>query len=84
MKGGSVDQHLNKKVWNYLIASRHCDWKYKDSTYSKFLRKIDRRYFNLKNEENNNIIVALYTMEHFVNFSKIIANRNKDNIDISP
>ena len=30
-----------------------------------------------------NIIVVLYTTEHFVHFQKNIGNRNKNNIDIS-
>ena len=45
-----------QKVWNTLTASKYCEWKYKDSTYSKFVINIDRRYFNLKNCENENIL----------------------------
>ena len=46
--------------WNSLTASKNCDQKYKEITDSKFVRKIDKRYFNLKNEKNKNIIKALY------------------------
>ena len=49
---------------------KNCDRKYKESTDSKFVRKFDRRYSNLKNEKNRNIIVVQYTMEHFVRFSE--------------
>ena len=42
-----------------------------------FFKKLDRRYFNLTNEKNKNIIVVLYTLENFVNFSEIFLNRKE-------
>ena len=69
MKGVSVYQNINAKVWNYLTASKYSDWKYKDSTHSKIVRKIYRVYFNLTNEKNKNITVVLYKMENFVHVS---------------
>ena len=56
--------------WNSLTASKNCDQKYKEITDSKFVRKIDKRYFNLKNEKNKNIIKALYTKEIFFHYSE--------------
>ena len=70
MKGGSVYQNLKTKVMELFDCLKNCDRKYKESTDSKFVRKFDRRYSNLKNEKNRNIIVVQYTMEHFVRFSE--------------
>ena len=36
----------------------------------EFFEKLDRLYFNLEYENNNNIKIALYKMEHFVHFSE--------------
>ena len=63
MKSGSVDLNLNKKLWYILTASKFFYRKYKGSTYSKFSRRIDRRYFNLTNKKNKNIFVDLYKMQ---------------------
>ena len=40
MKGGSIDKDLKKRLYNSLTASNNCDWKYKESTDSKFVRKL--------------------------------------------
>ena len=48
----------------FFDCLRKCGEKYKESTYSKFVRKNDRRYINLKNNKDKNIIVVQYTMVH--------------------
>ena len=40
MKGGPVDRNLNTKLIELFDCLKYCDWKYKNSTYSKFPRKI--------------------------------------------
>ena len=84
IKGRSVDQNLKTKVMVLSDYLKTCDRKYKKSTNSKFVRKSYRRYFNLKNDKNKDIIVVLYTMEVFVRFSTNLVNRNQNNIDILP
>ena len=68
MKVGSVDINIKTKVINFFACVKTCDREYKAITYSKFVRKFDRRYFNMKYDKNNNIIVVLYKMEHFGHF----------------
>ena len=68
----------------FLDCLKNCDRIYKESTDSKFLRKNYRRYFNLKNDKNKNIIVVQYTMVHYVHFRSNHVNINKNNIDQSP
>ena len=51
-----------------MTVSKNCDVNYKEIIDSKFVIKIDRRYFNVKYENNNDIVVVLYTMEHFGRF----------------
>ena len=53
----------------FFDCLRICD-KNKLTTDSIFVRKNDRRYFNLKNDKNNDIIVLQYKMIHYVYFSK--------------
>ena len=65
IKNGYVDQNLIFK-WNSLTASNVFDIKYKESIDSKLVRKYDRRYFNLKNDKDKNIIVVQYKMAIFV------------------
>ena len=48
MKGGSLDRNLKTKVAEFFDCLKNCDRKYEESTDSIFVRKIDRRYFNLK------------------------------------
>ena len=65
MKVGSVDRNIKTKVIKFFACVKTCDREYKSIIDSKFVRKFDRRYFNMKYDKNNNIIVVLYTMEHF-------------------
>ena len=58
IKAGSIDQNLKTKFMELLTSSKNCDKKYKESTDSKFVTKNDRRYLNLKNDKNKNIIVG--------------------------
>ena len=40
MKGGSLDENKDIKVIELFDCLKYCDWKYKNSTYSKCSRNL--------------------------------------------
>ena len=72
------DQQIANEGWFYRLKSKKnygilwlpqkiCDIKYKEGIDSKFVRKIDGKYFNMKYDKKH-IIVVLYKIKHFGHF----------------
>ena len=74
MKGGYLLRDLNKTLGYPLTDSKYCDLNEKDSTYSKIVKNVDIWDFNLKNDQNKNILRQHVSL-------KI---KNGTNIDNSP